>query len=588
MLHLREGEDDLLNGYRLRSIIEKYSDHISLPILMPGGARGPGRRASRRTGTPKPDVTVNQASALWARPKSELTEQDYSDFYRHIAGEFTDPLAWVHSKIEGTYEYTLLLFIPSRAPYDLWVPQPGRGVRLHIRRVFIMEDTGQLMPQYLRFIRGVIDSSDLPLNVSREILQGSRVVDNIRVQRGEEGAAAARRAGRERAGEVRHVLEGVRHHPQGGHRRRLLATGTRSPSCCASPPPSPPPTSRTSRSADYVGRMKEGQEDIYYLLAPEPGRRQVQPAPGGVPHEGRGGAAAGRGRGQLGGRPACASSTASGCSRSPRAPATWARWRTRQKSRPRSRPAPSTRSWSAKLKAFLAGQAWDVRVTSRLTTSPACIVANEPEIDINLACSGCAAPACRSQPVLEINPQHPLIQRLNRGPADPQLAEWAQVLFNQAVLTLGARIEDPAAFVTRLNGLLVTLSGAAEAVPDGNPARGRGPCPGPGALADVPCAPAPPGQLLAVSDLHVTFPAEPGVVGTCRPARRTTGCWSPGTWPRRRRTSSGRCARSRDRFAHVVWVPGNHDLWTLIPRIRSSCAARPATSTWWRCAASSA
>jgi molecular chaperone HtpG len=180
VLHLREGEDDLLNGWRLRSIIEKYSDHISVPILMPGEPEDTAEDKAGGEREPKPDVTVNRASALWTRPKSELTDQDYSDFYQHIAGEFGDPLAWVHSKIEGIYEYTLLLFIPSRAPYDLWVQQSRRGVRLHVQRVFIMEDTGQILPRYLRFIYGVIDSADLPLNVSREILQGSRAVDNIR------------------------------------------------------------------------------------------------------------------------------------------------------------------------------------------------------------------------------------------------------------------------------------------------------------------------------------------------------------------------------------------------------------------------
>src|ERR1700678_4009896 len=192
VLHLRDGEDGLLTGYRLRSIIKKYSDHISLPIMMPpepaakdaaatdAAAEDAVAEAPSAKEAQAEDAPVNQASALWARPKSELTEQDYKDFYRHVTGDFTDPLAWVHSKIEGTYEYTLLLFIPSRAPFDLWIPQAGRGLKLHIRRVFVLEDSGQLMRQYLRFVRGVIDSSDLPLNVSRELLQGSRVVDNIR------------------------------------------------------------------------------------------------------------------------------------------------------------------------------------------------------------------------------------------------------------------------------------------------------------------------------------------------------------------------------------------------------------------------
>src|SRR5271155_2923267 len=176
VLHLRDGEDDLLSGYRLRSIIQKYSDHISLPILMPEEKPGDGPGEGEPAGL----TPVNQASALWARPKSEISDQDYHEFYKHITGDISDPLAHLHSKIEGTYEYTLLLFIPSRAPWDLWMLESRRGVKLHVRRVFIMEDTGQLLPRYLRFVRGVIDSSDLPLNVSRELLQGSRAVARIR------------------------------------------------------------------------------------------------------------------------------------------------------------------------------------------------------------------------------------------------------------------------------------------------------------------------------------------------------------------------------------------------------------------------
>ena len=179
MLQLRDGEDDLLNGYRLRSIIQKYSDHISLPIVMAAPRQQPSDERPT-TSQPPPSHRSTRRRRCGPGPRASSPTQDYRDFYRHVASDYTDPLAWVHSKIEGTYEYTLLLFIPSRAPYDLWIPQPGRGVKLHIRRVFVLEDNGQLMPQYLRFVRGVIDSSDLPLNVSRELLQGSRVVDNIR------------------------------------------------------------------------------------------------------------------------------------------------------------------------------------------------------------------------------------------------------------------------------------------------------------------------------------------------------------------------------------------------------------------------
>src|ERR1700722_13557861 len=177
VLPLRDGEDELLNGYRLRSIIAKYSDHISLPIMMAAEKTG---GSEEHDGEASADEAVNQGSALWARPKSEVSDEDYAEFYRHISNDYAEPLTWVHSKIEGTLEYTLLLFIPSHAPFDLWVLDSSRGVRLHVKRIFILEDSGQLMPRYLRFVRGVIDSADLPLNVSRELLQGSRVVERIR------------------------------------------------------------------------------------------------------------------------------------------------------------------------------------------------------------------------------------------------------------------------------------------------------------------------------------------------------------------------------------------------------------------------
>ena len=245
---------------------------------------------------------VNQAAALWARPKSELTEQDYKDFYQHVTGDFTDPLAWVHSKIEGTYEYTLLLFVPSRAPFDLWMPQVGRGIKLHIRRVFVLEDSGQLMPQYLRFIRGVIDSSDLPLNVSRELLQGSRVVDNIRSNATKKVlrllADTAEKEPEKYAAfwkEFGAVLkEGLAE--DYGNRdeiaRLLRFTSTKSAS------------DEPDVSLSRLRKPDEGRPAAHLLPAGAgPGRRQGQPAPGGVPQEGHRGPAPGRRRGhrQLGG-----------------------------------------------------------------------------------------------------------------------------------------------------------------------------------------------------------------------------------------------------------------------------------------------
>jgi molecular chaperone HtpG len=461
VLQLREGEEDLLNGWRLRSIIGKYSDHISVPILMPGEPEDKAGEETDGERKPPAEVAVNKASALWSRPKSELTDKDYNDFYQHIAGEFSDPLAWVHSKIEGTYEYTLLLFIPSRAPYDLWVQESRRGVRLHVQRVFIMEDTGQILPKYLRFIRGVIDSSDLPLNVSREILQGSRAVDNIRTNAVKK---VLRRLAELAENEPEKyatfwkefgatIKEGIAddYSNRDEIAKLLRYNSTKSPT-------DEPDTSL----GDYVARMKEGQQDIYYLLAPSLAAAKASPhleafrtkgvevllLGEGVDNwvvsslrefDGKKLQSVAQGAGDLGALD------------------------DEEEKQAKKQADADYAALLGKLKAYLAGQAWDVRLSTRLTTSPACIVSNEPESDVNLMqrLRGSGLPR---QSVLELNPRHPLITRLNRQQNDPRLADWAHVLFSQAVLTLGARIEDPATFVSRLNGLLTALTdeGSAE------------------------------------------------------------------------------------------------------------------------------
>jgi molecular chaperone HtpG len=444
-LHLRDGEDELLNDYRLRSIIGKYSDHISLPILL-GEEESP----------------VNQASALWARSKSEISDQEYRDFYKHITGDFSDPLTWLHSKIEGTYEYTLLLFIPGAAPFDLWIPDSGRGVKLHVRRVFILEDgNGQLMPQYLRFIRGIIDSSDLPLNVSRELLQGSRAVSHIR-------STAVKRVLKQLADLAQHepetyatfwslfgavLKEGVAEdYANRDEIAKLLRFSTTA--SAGGPDVSLP---------EYVARMKEGQDKIYYLLAPGPAAASSphleafrskgvevlllsEPVDSWVvanlpEFDGKRLQSVAQGVADLGGLADEAEKQA------------------------QEQASTEFAGLTAKLKEILGDEVFDVRVTSRLTSSPACIVANEPDIEMNLArrLRGSGVP---SQPVLEINPQHPLVERLNARLDDPQLGDWAHVLYSQAVLTLGARIDDPAGFVTALNDLLGSLTGTGAGADD--------------------------------------------------------------------------------------------------------------------------
>src|SRR3984957_13740905 len=260
VLPLRDGEDELLNGYRLRSIIAKYSDHISLPIMMAAEKTG---GSEEHDGEASADEAVNQGSALWARPKSEVSDEDYAEFYRHISNDYAEPLTWVHSKIEGTLEYTLLLFIPSHAPFDLWVLDSSRGVRLHVKRIFILEDSGQLMPRYLRFVRGVIDSADLPLNVSRELLQGSRVVDRIRSSAVKKVLQLLRDLAEQEPDkyatftkEFGAVLkEGIVEDLSNRDEIARLARFTTT-------------QGEDVPLADYVARMKDGQDKIYYLLAP--------------------------------------------------------------------------------------------------------------------------------------------------------------------------------------------------------------------------------------------------------------------------------------------------------------------------------
>jgi molecular chaperone HtpG len=464
VLKLRPGEDDLLNSYRLRSIIQKYSDHISLPIVMPEDKpadESDDDDGLAQAGSAQSGSAVNQASALWVRPKNELSEADYHGFYKHVAGDFTNPLAWVHSKVEGTYDYTLLLFVPSSAPYDMWIPQPGRGVKLHIRRVFVLEDNGQLMPQYLRFVRGVIDSSDLPLNISRELLQGSRVVDHIRNNATKKVlrllAELAENEPEKYAAfwkEFGAVLkEGIT--DDFGNRdeiaKLLRFTSTKSA------------TGEADVSfSDYAGRMKEGQRDIYYLLAPTLAAAAASPHLEAFRRKGVEVLLLGEdvdnwvisNLREFGGKRL--QSVAQGT-------ADLGPLEDQAEAEAKEQASTVLSGLVSQLKAVLDGQAFDVRVTSRLTTSPACIVANEPENENSLAhrLRGSGLPI---QPVLEINPQHPLIQRLNREPADPRLAEWAHVLYNQAVLTSGARVEEPAAFVARLNDLLVTLTNQTDGV----------------------------------------------------------------------------------------------------------------------------
>jgi molecular chaperone HtpG len=454
VLHLRQGEDELLTAYRLRSIIRKYSDHISLPILMPREIVD-GEDQIR----PVAVEVVNRGSALWARPKSEISAKEYNNFYQHITGDFVDPLAYLHSKIEGRYEYTLLLFIPSHAPYDMWSAEPHNGVRLHVRRVFIMEDSAKLLPRYLQFVRGVIDSNDLPLNVSRELLQGSHAVEVIRSSAVKKvlkllTAMAEDEPSRYATfwAEFGNVLkEGV---VDDFANRQEVAKLLRFNST-----KSGAQQEYDVCLSDYVARMKEGQEKIYYLLTPTMAAATTSPhleafmdkgievlllgevmdnwVVTNLHHfEGKELQSVAQGIPDFGGVEDEADRKA------------------------KEQAATEFADLLGRLKQVLGDKTWDVRLSSRLTSSPACLVANEPETDVNLARRMSSA-GLPSQPVLEINPGHQLVQMLKSDPDNPQFADWVNVLYNEAVLTLGARIEDPAVFVRQLNALLVALDSRA-------------------------------------------------------------------------------------------------------------------------------
>jgi len=451
VLHLREGEDEFLDGYRLRNIIRTYSDHITLPIHMKQEAMGKEE--------PKDNYeTVNRASALWARPKNEITDEEYAEFYKHIAHDFQDPLTHLHSRVEGSQEYTSLLYIPARAPFDLWDRNSRHGIKLYVRRVFIMDDAEQLMPSYLRFVRGVIDSSNLPLNVSREILQHSKDIDAIRAGSTKKVLGMLDKLAKDDAEKYsgfwkefgRVIKEGI---IEDASNRDALANLLRFASTHNE-------DDRQSVSlADYVSRMKEKQQKIYYVTA------ETWAAAKNSPHlevfakksievllltdrvdewviqhltefDGKALQSVAKGELDLG-------------------ELADKEEKTRQQEVDKE-----YKELVDKIKQVLAEQVKDVRVTHRLTDSPACLVSEASDMGANLERilkeAGQEIPSTR--PILEINPEHPIVVRLKTGNDKLQLDEWSHILFDQAHLAEGGQLADPATYVRRLNKLLLELS----------------------------------------------------------------------------------------------------------------------------------
>ncbi|TAK39273.1 MAG: molecular chaperone HtpG [Betaproteobacteria bacterium] len=452
-LHLREGEDELLEPWSVKGIVRKYSDHIGLPIVLVGESQVD---PVSREFMPGKEETLNQASALWARPKSEISDAQYREFYKHVAHDFEDPLAWAHARVEGRQEYTQLLYLPARAPVDLWERHARHGVKLYVQRVFIMEDAEHLMPAYLRFVRGVIDADSLPLNVSREILQQSRDLEAIR------GGCSKRILGLledlaanqpekyatfwSEFGRV--FKEGA---AEDAANRERIAKLLRFASTHAEG------EAQSVSLADYVARMKPGQDRIWYVTAESFGAARSSPhlevfrrkgvevlllgervdewlVSSLTEFEGKPLASVARGGLDLG---ELADETEKKDTEAKRK---------------------EFGELTGRLKQALGERVKDVRVTQRLTDSPACLVADEHDMSANLArilrAAGQKAP--QSRPILEINPSHPIVARLKDETA--RFDDWAALLYEQALLAEGAALEDPAAFVRRMNALLLEFS----------------------------------------------------------------------------------------------------------------------------------
>ena len=461
-LHLREGEDELLNDWKLKSILRKYSDHIAIPILMAKAAEpeeakaGEAGENAEKTAATAELETVNQASALWARPKSDVTEEQYNEFYKNIGHDFEPPLAYTHNRVEGRQEYTQLLYIPARAPFDLFDRQSRHGVRLYVKRVFIMDDAEQLLPAYMRFVRGVVDSADLPLNVSREILQQSRDIEAIRsgcVKRvlGLLDELAENQKDKyttfwREFGRV--MKEGVGEDFANKDRiaKLLRFSSTHTDS-----------EEQTVSLADYVSRMKPEQSKIYYVTAETFLAAQHSPhleffRKKGVEvlllservdewlvsnlheFEGKPLASVARGELDLGGL-------------------------ADEEKKAREAQAGEYKGLVEKIKEALGERVKEVRITHRLTDSPCCLVADEHDPGGNLArilkSVGQKAPDVK--PILEINPDHAMINRLKQEEA--HFADWSKLLFDQALLAEGGQLEDPAGFVKRMNALMLGMAG---------------------------------------------------------------------------------------------------------------------------------
>jgi molecular chaperone HtpG len=453
-LHLREDADEFLESFRLQSIIHKYADHIPFPIRMLGEAA-----ATEEGEVSQPEIeTVNQASALWTRPKSELNEEEYNNFYKHVSHDFEEPLAHIHQKLEGKYEYTLLLYLPKNAPFDLWQAEAKHGVKLYVHRVFIMEANEELLPRYLRFVRGVMDSNDLPLNVSREILQKSPAMDAMKKGATKRILALLEEMAKNNPDDYASFWDEFGNALKEG----VIEDFTNKEKIAALLRFSSTESDEQNVSlADYIGRMKEGQEKIYYITA------ENLSAAKGSPHlelfrkkgvevlllsdridewltsnlnefDGKSLQSVAKGEVDLSGIASDGKSV-------------------EEDAKEQEEKAKSAGPAVKKIKEALGDRVKDVRITNRLTESPACLVADQFDMSGNmdriLKQLGQGAPGMK--PILEINPDHAIVKRLAKARKKELISDLSSILLDQALLAEGALPDDPAGFVRRINELLI-------------------------------------------------------------------------------------------------------------------------------------
>ena len=452
-LHLREGEDDFLNDWKLRSIITQYSDHISFPVLMDKVIE-PEEEGGETT---IEEETVNQASALWTLPRNEIKDEEYKEFYKHVAHDFEDPLDWSHNRVEGTNEYTSLLYLPKRAPFDLYDRESKHGIKLYVQRVFILEDSEQLMPKYLRFVRGLVDSNSLPLNVSREILQSSKVIDSIKNGSVKKVLSMLEKMAKNdpekyqsfwnEFGKVIKEGPGEDYANREKIAKLLRFASTHSDSA-----------DQNVSLDDYISRMQEGQDKIYYVAADSHSAAKNSPhleifRKKGIEvlllsdrvdewltahlteYDGKTLQSVAKGELDLDKDDEASKKEL-------------------------EEKAKESEDLLKRMKKVLEDRVEDVRVTNRLTSSPACIVLKEHDMAMHmqrlLKEAGHAMPG--SKPVLEINTDHPIVKRLNQEKAEEKFNDWSEILFDQAILAEGGQLEDPAGFVHKLNQMLVSIA----------------------------------------------------------------------------------------------------------------------------------